>query len=108
MDRATGSVQLRAVFDNPSHILHSGSTGKVIIPIIYKDALTIPTTAAVQIQNKFRVMTIDQQGIAHSKIISIHPQNDGKTYIVTSGLEEGTEVVAEGANMVKDDQKVKN
>ncbi|MBO4641741.1 MAG: efflux RND transporter periplasmic adaptor subunit [Bacteroidaceae bacterium] len=108
VDRATGSVQLRAVFDNPSHILHSGSTGKVIIPIIYKDALTIPTTAAVQIQNKFRVMTVDQQGIAHSKIISIHPQNDGKTYIVTSGLEEGTEVVAEGANMVKDDQKVKN
>ena len=108
VDRATGSVQLRAVFDNPSHILHSGSTGKVIIPIVFKDALTIPTTAAVQIQDKFRVMVVDANGIAHSKIISVHPQNDGKQFIVTEGLEAGTEVVAEGANMVKDDQKVKN
>jgi membrane fusion protein (multidrug efflux system) len=108
VDRATGSVQLRAVFDNPSHILHSGSTGKVIIPIVFKDALTIPTTAAVQIQDKFRVMVVDANGVAHSKIISVHPQNDGKQFIVTEGLEAGTEVVAEGANMVKDDQKVKN
>ena len=108
VDKATGSVQLRAVFDNPSHILHSGSTGKVIIPILFKDALTIPTTAVVQIQDKYRVMVVDANGIAHSKIISIHPQNDGKQFIVTEGLDAGTEVVAEGANMVKDDQKVRN
>ena len=36
------------------------------------------------------------------------PQNDGKQHIVTSGLEEGTEIVAEGATMVKEDQVVKN
>ncbi len=108
VDQQTGSVQLRAVFDNPNHILHSGSTGKVIIPTIMKDVLTIPTTAAVQMQDKFRVYAVDKDGAAHGQVIAIMPQNDGKQYIVTSGLEEGTEIVAEGATMVKEDQVVKN
>ena len=108
VDQQTGSVQLRAVFDNPNHILHSGSTGKVIIPTIMKGVLTIPTTAAVQMQDKFRVYAVDKDGAAHGQVITIMPQNDGKQYIVTSGLEEGTEIVAEGATMVKEDQVVKN
>ena len=108
VDQQTGSVQLRAVFDNPNHILHSGSTGKVIIPTIMKDVLTIPTTAAVQMQDKFRGYAVDKDGAAHGQVIAIMPQNDGKQYIVTSGLEEGTEIVAEGATMVKEDQVVKN
>ncbi len=107
VDQQTGSVQLRAVFDNPSHILHSGSTGKVIIPTVMKNVLTIPTTAAVQTQDKFRIYTVDKDGAAHSQVISIEPQNDGKQYIVTEGLEEGAEIVAEGASMVKEDQVVK-
>ncbi len=108
VDQQTGSVQLRAVFDNPNHILHSGSTGKVIIPSIMKGVLTIPTTAAVQMQDKFRVYAVDKDGAAHGQVIAIMPQNDGKQYIVTSGLEEGIEIVAEGATMVKEDQVVKN
>lgn len=107
VDQQTGSVQLRAVFDNPSHILHSGSTGKIVIPTTLKDVLTIPTTAAVQTQDKFRVYTVDKDGVAHGQAISIMTQNDGKQYIVTEGLEEGTEIVAEGAAMVREGQPVK-
>jgi membrane fusion protein (multidrug efflux system) len=108
VDRATGSVQLRAVFDNPNHMLHSGSTGNVIIPQTLKDALLIPATAAAQTQDKYRVYTVDKDGVAHSQIISILPQNNGKQFVVTEGIAEGTEIVAEGANMVKDDQQVKS
>lgn len=108
VDRATGSVQLRAVFDNPNHMLHSGSTGNVIIPQTLKDALLIPATAAAQTQDKYRVYAVDKDGVAHSQIISILPQNNGKQFIVTEGIAEGTEIVAEGANMVKDDQQVKS
>ena len=108
VDRATGSVQLRAVFDNPNHMLHSGSTGNVIIPQTLKDALLIPATAAAQTQDKYRIYAVDKDGVAHSQIISILPQNNGKQFIVTEGIAEGTEIVAEGANMVKDDQQVKS
>ncbi|MBQ8051236.1 MAG: efflux RND transporter periplasmic adaptor subunit [Bacteroidaceae bacterium] len=107
VDRATGSVQLRAVFNNPSHVLHSGSTGNVVIPVEYKDVLVVPAAATVQTQDKFKVFVVEKDGTANSKIVSILPQNNGKEFIVTEGLEEGMEIVAEGASMVKEGQKVK-
>ncbi|MBO4612840.1 MAG: efflux RND transporter periplasmic adaptor subunit [Bacteroidaceae bacterium] len=107
VDRSTGSVQLRAVFNNPNHMLHSGSTGNVIFPVEYKDVLVVPATAVVQTQDKHKVFIVDKDGVAHSKVVDILPQNNGKEFIVTAGLEAGTEIVAEGASMVKDDQKVK-
>lgn len=107
VDRSTGSVQLRAVFNNPAHMLHSGSTGNIIVPIEYKDVLVVPATGVVQTQDKHKVFIVDKDGVAHSQIIDVLPQNNGKEFIVTNGLETGTEIVAEGASMVKDDQKVK-
>lgn len=103
----TGSVQLRAVFDNDNGMLHSGSTGNVIIPNIYKNALAIPATAAVQTQDRFRVFIVNKDGIANSKVVSVHDQKSGDLFIVTSGLNGGEEIVAEGAGMVKENQKVK-
>lgn len=107
VDRSTGSVQLRAVFDNPQHMLHSGSTGNVIMPVTYKDVVTVPAAGVVQTQDKHKVYVVDKDGVAHSKLISILPQNYGTEFVVTEGLAAGTEVVAEGASMVKEDQKVK-
>lgn len=107
VDAQTGSVQLRAMFDNPERILHSGSTGKVIIPTTYKGHIVVPVTATVQVQNKFKVYVVDKDGIAHEQLIEIAPQSNGKEYVVTSGLAAGTEIVAEGAGMVRDGQNVK-
>lgn len=107
VDRSTGSVQLRAVFDNPGQILHSGSTGNVIIPVAYKDVITVPASSVVQTQDKHKVYIVDKDGVAHSQIVSVLAQNNGKEFIITDGLEVGTEIVAEGASMVKEDQKVK-
>lgn len=107
VDRSTGSIQLRAVFDNAAHLLHSGSTGNVIVPIEYKDVLTVPAAGVVQTQDKYKVYVVDKEGVAHSQIINVMAQNNGKQFIVTEGLDEGMEIVAEGASMVKEDQKVK-
>lgn len=107
VDRNTGSVQLRAVFSNPSHILHSGSSGNIIMPFTYNDVLVIPTTATVQMQDKYKVYLVDKDGVAHGQIVSILPQTNGKDYIVTSGLDGTEEIVYEGAGMVKEGQKVK-
>ena len=107
VDRSTGSVQMRAAFSNPSHILHSGSTGNIIIPVTYRDVLTVPATAAVQTQDKYNVYVVDSKGIAHAQMVEILPQSQGKTFIVTSGLKGGEEIVSEGAGMVREGQDVK-
>lgn len=107
VDRSTGSVQLRAVFDNPGKMLHSGSTGKVIIPATYENAIVIPSAATVQTQDKFKVYTVDKDGIAHPQLITISEKEGGSDFIVTSGLTGGEEIVAKGAGMVREGQDVK-
>ncbi len=107
VDRNTGSVQLRAVFANPNHILHSGSSGNIVLPSTFSDVLVVPISATVQLQDKYKVYVVDKDGIAHGQIISVLPQTNGKEYIVTDGLTGTEELVWEGAGMVKDGQKVK-
>lgn len=107
VDRQTGSVQLRAVFNNPGKLLHSGSTGNVIIPATYENVFVVPAAATVQTQDKFKVYIVDEKGIAHSQLITILEKDGGDEFIVTSGLSGGEEIVAEGAGMVKEGQDVK-
>ena len=107
VDRSTGSVQLRAVFNNPNKLLHSGSTGNVIIPATFENVIVVPAAATVQTQDKFKVFIVDENGIAHSQLITINEKNGGNEFIVTSGLKGGEEIVAEGAGMVKEGQDVK-
>lgn len=107
IDRNTGSVQLRAAFDNPQGLLHSGSTGNVIMPVEMKDCLVVPSTATVQTQDKYRLFVVDKDGIANERIVTLHPQMVDNERIVLSDLKAGEEIVSEGAGMVKNGQKVK-
>lgn len=107
VDRSTGSVQLRAVFNNPNKLLHSGSTGNVVIPATFENVIVVPAAATVQTQDKFKVFIVDENGIAHSQLITINEKDGGNEFIVTSGLKGGEEIVAEGAGMVKEGQDVK-
>ncbi len=106
IDRTTGTIQLRAVFDNPNGVLHSGSSGTVIIPVELKDQFVIPAKATVQLQDRFRVWQVDQDGIAHGILVKLRAERLGDKVVVTEGLTPGMEIVAEGAGMVKEGQDV--
>lgn len=107
VDRSTGTVQVRAVFDNPEKLLHSGSTGYVVIPTVYKDKIIIPATATVQVQDKFKVYLVDKDNIAHEQLVITEPHTNGKEYVIREGLKTGDVIVSEGAGMLKDGQNVK-
>jgi len=107
VDRSTGTVQVRAVFDNPEKLLHSGSTGHVVIPTVYKDKIVIPATATVQIQDKFKVYLVDKDNIAHEQLVTTEPLSNGKEYVIKDGLKVGDLIVASGAGMLKDGQDIK-
>jgi len=110
VDQATGSVSLRAVFDNPTGLLHSGSTGNVVIPVEYKNQIIVPAAAVKQIQTVHQVFVVenkDGQRTAIARNIEIAPYNTGKEFIVTKGLKAGEEIIADGAGMVKEGALVK-
>ena len=107
VDRSTGTVQVRAVFDNPEKLLHSGSTGTVVIPTTYKDKIIVPVTATVQMQDKFKVYLVDKDNIAHEQLVTTESLTNGKEYVIKDGLKVGDVIVAEGAGMLRDGQNIK-
>ncbi len=101
VDQNTGSVSVRALFPNPKQLLLSGATGNVVLPYQYKNAFVIPQGATYEIQDKtFVYRVID--GKAVSTIITVEPINNGKEFIVSSGLAEGDIIIAEGAGLVRE------
>ena len=71
IDTSTGSVQLRAVFPNPdAH--HSGSSGNVLLPHIYKNVVTVPQVATFELDKKFVYKV--ENGVATSQNITVSPR----------------------------------
>ena len=108
VDAATGSVSLRAVFNNPNGLLHSGSTGNIVIPVEYKNQIVVPASAVKQTQTVYHVFRVEgKERKATGVGITVMPYNNGKEYIVTSGLNIGDEIIAEGAGLVREGALVK-
>ena len=101
IDSSTGSVQLRAVFPNPDGLLHSGGSGNVILPTIYKECIVVPQGATFEIQDKVYVYKI-VDGKAASEMIDVEKISDGREYIVRSGLQPGEVIVAEGVGLLRE------
>ncbi len=96
IDNNTGSAQVRALFPNPSGMLRSGNTGRVEIPVVQQNAITIPQKATFEMQDLKYVYTLNDSNMTVSTPIQVLALNDGKNYIVTSGLKAGDRVVIEG------------
>lgn len=96
IDNTTGSASVRALFDNKSGMLRSGSTGSILIPLDLDSALIIPQKATYELQNLRYVYVLNDSNVAVSQAITINPVNDGKNFVVTSGLKPGDRVVIEG------------
>lgn len=101
IDRTTGSVRLRALFANPNLVLRDGGSGRIIITTQFNDAIVIPKVATFEVQDQiFAYRVVD--GKAKSTIITVNKLNDGRNYIVESGLAVGDEIVAEGAGLLRE------
>jgi membrane fusion protein (multidrug efflux system) len=105
IDKSTGSVSVKAVFDNKNGILHSGATGSVIIPEELKGVIVIPQLATVELQDRiFAYKVVD--GIAQMTEVSVRFVNGGKEYIVKEGLNFGDTIIASGAGLVRNGVRV--
>ena len=106
INRQTGTVMARVVFPNESRLLHSGASGTVVLPSIYKDCIAIPQGATVQMQDKVVVYKV-VDGKAVSTLITVAGISDGREYVVLSGLQSGDEIISEGAGLVREGTQVK-
>ena len=106
IDPSTGSVQMRATFDNAQHILRSGGTGSILIPTHASDAIMVPQSATFDVQDKKFVYVVNADKTVATREITVLPQNNGQTYVVASGLRAGERIVIDGVNQLKNGQKI--
>ncbi|MCC8070233.1 MAG: efflux RND transporter periplasmic adaptor subunit [Bacteroidales bacterium] len=96
IDSSTGAASVRALFDNPSGMLRSGSTGNIVMPYSEENVILIPQKATYELQDRKFVYLVNDSNQVKSAPITILPQNDGKYYVVTSGLKAGDRIAVEG------------
>ena len=106
IERSTGSITLRAKFDNPDAILRTGNTGKIILEQIHPDVLLVPQQATSVIQDKMFVFILDQENKAVRKEIKVEGQS-GQYYIVNEeNLSEGDIIITAGLDKVTEGTKI--
>ena len=107
IDPTTGSVSMRADFPNPDRLLKSGASGSIVVPHVASSAVIIPQDAVVEVQDKHFVYVVGKDNKVKYTAVTVNPQNDGKNYIITSGLNVGDRFVVNGVSSLQDGMEIK-
>jgi RND family efflux transporter MFP subunit len=106
MDPATGTIAIRAEFDNAKNLLIPGEYVNVLVTLTQPKLLpTVPQAAVLVNQQGYYVLVVDRQKVANVRQITIG-KAVGAMWAVESGLAAGEQVVVEGIQKVKPGEPV--
>ena len=96
VDLATGTIRLKAEFENKDNSLWPGLAVTTGLQLgVDKDALIVPTEVVQHGQNGLYVYIVDNQNRAEVRPIKVAQQNT-ETAVISDGLKEGERVVTAG------------
>lgn len=107
VDPQTGTVNIRASFPNSEGLLRSGGSGLVRIPQKIDSALIIPQKTTYELQGKLFVYLVGTDHKVHNTEIEVLVGNLKGSYVVTSGLKAGDQIVYEGIASLRNDTEIK-
>ena len=101
IDRSTGTVELRAKFDNPNGIVMPGLFVTLVVESQDKQSQALVPQAAVQEnqQGKFVLVVKDDNTVAQ-RLVDLGRRIDAM-WVVKSGIEQGERVIVEGLQKVR-------
>jgi multidrug efflux system membrane fusion protein len=107
IDTSTGTVKLRAVFNNPEQILFPNQfvNVKLLVDTLH-GATTVPSAAIQRGAPGTFVYLVKPDNTVAALPITLGP-SDNKRVAVSKGLEPGQSVVTDGADRLKDGAKVR-
>lgn len=106
IDQATGSLSCRAVFPNRGGLLHSGASGRVVLPREMSGVIVIPCTATFELQDLKMVYKV-VDGKAKACRLDVATTDDAASYVVYDGLEKGDVIVTEGVGLIRENAEIK-
>lgn len=94
-DKNTGAISIRASFPNAAGLLRSGNTGKIKLSLQHADAVLVPQSATIEMQDKVFVYALGDSNKAVKQAIEISGKS-GTNYIVKGGVKPGDRIVFDG------------
>lgn len=101
----TGNIAFRARFPNSEKLLKNGETGKVQMTVPIRNALIVPQKATYEIQDKVYVFVVGKDHVVRSRKISIGSKMPD-LYVVESGISENDQILLDGIQKAKEDDKI--
>ncbi|MBS0627445.1 MAG: efflux RND transporter periplasmic adaptor subunit [Verrucomicrobia bacterium] len=107
LDPATGSLVVRATFDNPEGLILPGQFVKAYVSGAYRpDAILVPQQSVSQGRDGMYVFVIDKEAKVSLRNIQVGDWFENY-WIVKEGLQPGDLVVVEGTNSITEASSVK-
>ena len=105
VDANTGTIVVRAIFDNADETLWPGQLCNVTLTLRTDADVVVAPREAVQIGQTGNYVFVVSDGVAHVRPVEVgRAQREGT--IVAKGLEGGESVVVDGALLLVDGSKV--
>jgi membrane fusion protein, multidrug efflux system len=96
VDLTTGTIKLKATFDNAAHVLWPGQFADVNLTLKSQpNAVVVPTAALQTSQNGTYVYVVEQDLTAKQQPVRVG-WNVGEDTVIASGLQPGQRVVTDG------------
>ncbi|WP_055091475.1 efflux RND transporter periplasmic adaptor subunit [Flavobacterium aquidurense] len=104
-DKTTGAITLRATFPNTGGTLRSGNTGKIRLGLQHDDAVLVPQSATVEMQDKVFVFTVNKENKVTKMPITVSGKS-GTNYLIKDGVKSGDQIVLSGIDKLQDGQVI--
>ncbi|HMF71503.1 MAG TPA: efflux RND transporter periplasmic adaptor subunit [Flavitalea sp.] len=105
-DKTTGAITLRAIFPNSNNLLRSGNTGKIRLQTEHLNAILVPQSATVEVQDKIYVYAVGDSNKVSKQPLQVIGKS-GTDYIVKEGVKAGDRIVINGLESLTDDLVIK-
>ena len=100
VEQTTDTIEVRAIFPNPEHILIPGQFVNVTVESDKKKvALVVPQVALQQDQSGHYVLVVDKNDKVEKRTVKLGQQVD-RDWVVTEGLTKGERVIVGGIQKV--------
>lgn len=105
IDTTTGSIKLKALFENPDEKLYPNQFVNVKLTTdILHNAVVVPS-AAVQLSSDGEFLYVVKDGKVNRRSIKVGPAMGDRT-VVTQGVDQGEQVVTRGIDHLREGSKV--
>lgn len=106
MNQQTGAIRIAAEFPNPGNVLRPGQFGRIRAQTdVLHNALLIPQSAVQELLGIDQVYTVAPGNKVHIVNVTLGPQH-GADWVVTSGLQPGTEIILDNLQKLKEGMPV--